>query len=115
MAELKQVILMRTDLKMGKGKMIAQGAHASLQATFESNKKLVQNWKNKGMKKIALKVESLEQLQHIINQALENDLVAILIQDAGLTQVNPGTVTCGAIGPAPEEQIDKICGELQLM
>ena len=115
MAELKQVILMRTDLNMGKGKMIAQGAHASVQAVFESNKKLVSNWKLKGMKKIALKVNSLEQLKELIEQAQEKDLVAITIQDAGRTQVESGTMTCGAIGPAPEEQIDKICKELQLM
>ena len=115
MAELKQVILMRTDLQMGKGKMIAQGAHASLQAAFESNKKLVSNWKSKGMRKIALKVENLDQLKDLINQALEEDLTAVTIQDAGHTQVEPGTMTCGAIGPAPEEKIDKICGKLQLM
>lgn len=115
MADLKQVILMRTDLKMGKGKMVAQGAHASLQAVFESNKKLVSNWKSKGMKKITLKVESLEQLQDIIEQAYEMDLVAITIQDAGHTQVQSETTTCGAIGPAPEEKIDRICKNLQLM
>ena len=115
MADLKQVILMRTDLKMGKGKMIAQGAHASIQAVFESNKKLVSNWKSKGMKKIALKVESLDQLFDKIEQAQEKDLVAVTIQDAGRTQVESGTITCGAIGPAPEEQIDKICKDLQLM
>lgn len=115
MAELKQVILMRTDLKMGKGKMIAQGAHASVQAVMESNKKLLSNWKSKGMRKITLKVDSLEQLKEIIEEAYLKDLVAVTIQDAGRTQVESGTMTCGAIGPAPEEQIDKICGKLSLM
>ena len=115
MAELKQVILMRTDLGMGKGKMIAQGAHASVEAVFESNKKLLLNWKRGGMKKITLKVNSQEELEELIEKAYEEDLVAVTIRDAGKTQVVSGTMTCGAIGPAPEEKINKICEHLQLM
>ncbi|MCH8519787.1 MAG: peptidyl-tRNA hydrolase Pth2 [Nanoarchaeota archaeon] len=115
MAELKQVILMRTDLQMGKGKMIAQGAHASVQAVLESNKKLLLNWKRGGMKKVALKVNSQEELEELIEKALQDDLTALTIRDAGKTQVESGTMTCGAIGPAPEEKINKICGHLQLM
>lgn len=115
MAELKQVILMRTDLGMGKGKMIAQGAHACVEGVFESNKKLLLNWKRGGMKKITLKVNSQEELEELIEKAQEEDLVAVTIRDAGRTQVESGTMTCGAIGPAPEEKINKICGHLQLM
>ncbi|MFT4244829.1 MAG: peptidyl-tRNA hydrolase Pth2 [Candidatus Woesearchaeota archaeon] len=115
MAELKQVILMRTDLGMGKGKMIAQGAHACVEAVFESNKKLLLNWKRGGMKKITLKVNSQEELEELIEKAQEEDLVAVTIRDAGKTQVESGTMTCGVIGPAPEEKINKICGHLQLM
>jgi len=115
MADLKQVILMRTDLNMGKGKMIAQGAHASVQAVLESNKKLLSNWKKTGMKKITLKVNSLDELLDLIEKADEKNLTAITISDAGHTQVESGTITCGAIGPGPEEQIDKLCKELKLM
>ncbi|MFP4402567.1 MAG: peptidyl-tRNA hydrolase Pth2 [Candidatus Nanoarchaeia archaeon] len=115
MAELKQVILMRQDLQMGKGKLIAQGAHASLQAVLSSNKKLVDNWRRGGMKKVALKVESLEQLQTLLKQAEEMNLTTSEIRDAGRTQVESGTITCGAIGPAPEERINKICSELKLL
>ena len=115
MVELKQVILMRTDLNMSKGKMVAQGAHASVQAVLESNKKLISNWKSTGMKKVTLKVESLDLLHELISQANEKQLVAVTIQDAGRTQVESGTITCGAIGPGPQEQVDKICGELQLL
>lgn len=115
MAELKQVILMRSDLGMGKGKMIAQGAHASVEAVFESNKKLLLNWKRGGMKKVTLKVNSQEELEELIKKAQEEDLCAVTIRDAGRTQIESGTMTCGAIGPAPEEKINKICGHLQLM
>lgn len=115
MAELKQVILMRSDLGMGKGKMIAQGAHASVEAVFESNKKLLLNWKRGGMKKVTLKVNSQEELEELIKKAQGEDLCAVTIRDAGRTQIESGTMTCGAIGPAPEEKINKICGHLQLM
>jgi PTH2 family peptidyl-tRNA hydrolase len=115
MSDLKQVILMRTDLKMSKGKMIAQGAHASVDATLSANKKLVSKWRSIGMKKIALKVESLEQLKNLLKQAQEVDLITSQITDAGHTEVVPGTITCGVIGPGPEIQIDKITGELKIL
>lgn len=115
MAELKQVILMRTDLQMGKGKMIAQGAHASLQAALDTNKKLLLNWKRGGMKKVTLKVHSQDELEELIQQALQEDLVGVFIRDAGKTQVENGTMTSGAIGPGPEEKINKICSHLKLM
>lgn len=113
MSELKQVILMRKDLSMSKGKLVAQGAHASVDAIFDANSKLVKKWRTSGMKKIALKVESLEQLKELIEKAQEQDLATSLITDAGHTEVKPGTMTCGAIGPGPEVQIDKITGDLK--
>lgn len=115
MAELKQVLLIRTDLQMGKGKMIAQGAHASVQNVLDCNKKLLLNWKRGGMKKVALKVDSQEELEELVNKACENNIIANTIQDAGKTQVESGTMTCGSIGPGPEEKINKICGHLKLM
>jgi PTH2 family peptidyl-tRNA hydrolase len=115
MSEVKQVILMRSDLKMSKGKMIAQGAHASVDAVLNANKKLVSKWRSVGMKKIALKVESLEQLKELLKQAQEADLITSQIADAGHTEVAPGTITCGVIGPGPEIQIDKITGNLKML
>ncbi len=114
MSELKQVILIRNDLKMSKGKTAAQAAHAAVDAVFDANKKLVSRWRASGMKKIALKVESLEELEKYINLARDVGLACSLIRDAGHTELKPGTVTCGAIGPAPEVQIDKITGELKV-
>ncbi len=115
MSELKQVILMRNDLKMSKGKMIAQGAHASVDAAFSANKKLFSKWRGAGMKKIALRVDSLEQLKELLSKAQDADIITSQIQDAGHTEVKPGTITCGAIGPGPEVQIDKITGELKIL
>ena len=113
MSELKQVILVRKDLKMSKGKIAAQAAHAAVDATLSGNKKLVSKWRNAGMKKIALAVEDEKELLSFYDKASESDLIVALISDAGHTEVAPGTKTCLAIGPGPEVQIDKITGELK--
>jgi PTH2 family peptidyl-tRNA hydrolase len=113
MSELKQVLLIRKDLGMSKGKIAAQAAHASVDAVLSANKKLINNWRSQGMKKIALKVESEQELKELISKAMEADLITSMIRDAGHTEVSPGTITCGAIGPGPEVQIDKITGELK--
>ena len=60
--ELKQVILVRKDLKLSKGKMAAQVAHASLEAAMNSDKDKVNEWKSEGMKKVVLKVEDETEL-----------------------------------------------------
>lgn len=113
MAELKQVILVRTDIKMSKGKAAAQVAHAAVDATLNSNKKLVSNWRNQGMKKITLSVESLQELEDYKKLAQDNDLEVSMIKDAGHTELEPGTYTCLAIGPDAQAKIDKITGNLK--
>jgi PTH2 family peptidyl-tRNA hydrolase len=65
------------------------------------------------MKKVTLKVDSLEELKKYISIAISEDLPTSLITDAGHTELNPGTTTCGAIGPGPEIKIDKITGDLK--
>jgi len=114
MGELKQVILIRKDLNMSKGKIAAQAGHACVIAVLSSNKKLIDSWNKTGMKKIALKVENEEELLKYLKKAEEEGLNFSLVQDAGHTEVAPGTKTCGAIGPAPEGLIDKITGELKM-
>jgi PTH2 family peptidyl-tRNA hydrolase len=68
-----------------------------------------------GMKKVALKVDSLQDLYKFIQMAKDDGLVTSIISDAGRTVVEPGTVTCGAIGPADEDDVDRIVGDLKLM
>lgn len=113
MSELKQVILVRNDIKMSKGKVAAQVAHAAVEATLKSNKKLVSNWRSQGMKKVTLKVDSKEELMKYKNLAYENDLESAIIIDAGHTELEPGTATCLAIGPDASAKIDKVTGELK--
>ena len=113
--EYKQVILVRMDLKLPKGKLAAQVAHASVDATLKGDKSLVSHWRSEGMKKIVLKVQDEKELYKFIQQAKDFGLATSIITDAGKTVVAPGTVTCGAVGPAKEEDVDNITGDLPML
>ncbi len=114
MSELKQVILIRTDLKMSKGKIAAQVAHAAVEATLKSDKAIISNWRKTGMKKVTLKAENEKELYKYLQEAKDTNLTTALIRDAGRTELVPGTVTCLAIGPDKEEKIDAITHELKI-
>ncbi len=111
----KQAIILRADLQMGKGKLVAQGAHACIDAYDKASEDGVSKWKREGMAKIALKVQSEQELLAIFNEAKKLKLPASLIRDAGRTQIEPGTITAVAIGPSDEREIDKITGKLKLL
>jgi len=116
--KFKQVIVMRSDLKMGKGKIAAQAGHAAVSASEEARKHFQKWWKiwlEEGQCKIAVKVKSEEKLLEVEGEARKLGLPFALISDRGLTQLEPGTVTCLAIGPAPSPQVDKITGKLPLL
>jgi peptidyl-tRNA hydrolase, PTH2 family len=113
--EYKQVILVRSDLKLPKGKLAAQSAHASVDCVLKADKEIVKKWRSQGMKKIALKVEDEKELYKYIQQAKDKGFVTSIITDAGKTVVAPGTVTCGAIGPNEETDIDTIIKDLKLL
>jgi len=103
------------DLKLPKGKLAAQSAHASVDAVLKSNKKMVNEWRDEGMAKIVLKVKDEKELVSFFQRAKDNDLVTSLITDAGRTVIAPGTKTCVGIGPDEEEKIDKLTGKLGLL
>jgi len=115
---MKQVIVVRSDLRMGKGKIAAQVAHASLSAAEEAIDRRSDwfgEWKEEGQAKIVLKVQTEEALREFYKQAKAAKLPVALIEDRGLTQLEPGTITCLGIGPGPEEELDKITGKLKLL
>jgi peptidyl-tRNA hydrolase, PTH2 family len=112
---LKQVILVRQDLKLPKGKLAVQVAHASAEALLRSDLEVVKKWRLIGMKKVALKVSDERELIKYQNLAKDHGLVAALITDAGKTVVEPGTITCLGIGPDNEEKIDKVTGLLKMI
>ena len=113
--ELKQVILVRMDLKMGKGKLAVQVAHASLDAALKSDKKLLEEWRKQGMRKIVLKVDSLKELLQHKRMAEDAGLKTALITDAAKTFFSEPTTTCLGIGPNDEEKIDAITGKLKMV
>ena len=111
---LKQVIVMRADLKMGKGKIAAQSAHASVAALEKVATHTFNEWISTGMKKVVLRVEGEKQLLELFMKA-KKKFPAALIKDAGLTQVESGTATCISIGPAEEISLDHLTGHLKLL
>ena len=115
---MKQAIVVRSDIKMGKGKLAAQVAHASLSAAEDAlteRSEWYDDWKAEGQAKIVLKVESESELRELFGKAKSSKLPAVLVQDRGLTQIEPGTVTCIGIGPGPDDHIDRITGKLRLL
>lgn len=112
---MKQVILVRADLKLPKGKMAAQCAHASTAALLKSYKSDIEKWQSEGMKKIILKVKDLDELLKCKKEAEGLGLITVLIEDAGKTVVKPGTVTCLGIGPDEEKMIDRVTGKLKMV
>ena len=114
---MKQMILMRTDLNMRKGKMIAQGCHATMKATLENmDHPSVKEWLAGPFKKIVVKVDSELELLVRLKMAHDAGLIHALITDAGLTEFNGvPTNTCGAIGPATDEELKPITGDLGLL
>jgi peptidyl-tRNA hydrolase, PTH2 family len=121
--DIKQVIVMRNDLNMRKGKMCAQAAHASImflvmrQAGKSSTKnfRIQDEWMEEGMTKICVRADSEEQLLAVYQQAQDADLTVHIIRDAGLTEFKEPTLTCLAIGPNLSADIDKITGDLKLL
>ena len=112
---MKQVILVRADLKLPKGKMAAQCSHAAVEAAFNSDKKKVAEWRSEGQKKIVLKVKDEKDLLKYLQLAKDNKLKTALITDAGMTVVAPGTKTCVGIGPDEEDKIDEVTGKLKMV
>jgi len=110
---LKQVIVIRKDLKLGKGKLAAQVAHAAILASGKSS--LKRKWIKEGQKKIVVWCKNLEELLLLYKKAEKKSIPIALVKDAGLTQVKKGTKTCIAIGPVSEEKIEKITGKLKLV
>lgn len=115
MTEYKQCIVTRDDLKLSKGKLAVQVAHAAITASDFAEKKVREAWIKDGQKKAVLRTGTLKDLFLIKDLARRERLPAALITDAGLTQVPPGTITVLGIGPGQVEKIDKIVGKLKLL
>jgi len=115
--DYKQIILVRTDIKMSCGKICAQVAHASLGASEKARKEKSRwyiAWKMEGQKKVVLETSGEDEMFDFCKHAKKGGISSYLVNDAGLTELSPGTLTTLGIGPAPNELIDKITGDLKL-
>lgn len=142
MSDVKQVIVMRKDLNMRKGKMAAQAAHAAMLflvsgATLQRNKLMSPksvdgrndmhlleqalsdseaDWIERAFTKVVVGVDSEEELFEIHQKALDAGLTSHVVRDAGYTEfAGVPTYTCLAIGPADSNEINAITGHLKLL
>jgi PTH2 family peptidyl-tRNA hydrolase len=140
MDEVKQVIIIRKDLKMRKGKMIAQGAHAAMKVLLDrasvtkiakdsklwaeewmwqlqlNEKEPIFNWLKGSFTKVVVGVDSLEELEEIEHKAMKMGILTSKILDAGRTEFHgQRTITALAVGPEWSNKIDKITGGLKLL
>ena len=124
--QVKQVLVVRKDLNMRKGKMIAQCGHASMRfltKNYSGGGNLVapldepsQKWLEGSFAKIVLGVSSKEELVEIMKKAKENKVRCEGIIDSGKTEFGGSpTLTCCAIGPDRAEKIDEITKDLKLL
>ena len=116
--EFKQVMVVRRDLGMGTGKIAAQVAHAAVmgaEKAKERKREWFDEWFSGGQAKIVVKVKNMNELMEVRKHAENLHLPVVQVQDSGLTQIQPGTITCIGIGPAPSDLIDKVTNNLKLL
>lgn len=127
--EPKQVIVIRKDLNMRKGKIAAQASHASMGAILNYAVKMyegelrvnienpaVREWLEGRFTKICVSVDSEQELLDIYENAIKSNINVKLIKDAGLTEFNGvPTLTCLALGPDYPEKLNPISGHLKLL
>lgn len=128
MSDVKQVIVVRKDLNMRKGKIAAQVAHAAMKFLVDNNEaergdeviiKLKPEeamWLTGSFAKVVVGVDSEEQLRNLIFQAEMADIEVHPVIDEGRTEFNGvPTLTCAAFGPCTAAELDKITGKLKLI
>ncbi|KAF9375500.1 hypothetical protein CPB97_011411 [Podila verticillata] len=115
--EFKMVLVIRSDLGMGKGKAAAQCCHATLANYKELAKKApkaLKQWEYCGQAKVTLKIENEEDMLLLQARAMSLGLAAHSIRDAGRTQIAAGSRTVLAVGPGPVSVINSVTGHLKL-
>lgn len=114
----KLVVVTRKDLKISAGKLAVQVAHAAVTCALQAQERDARSfkrWMQEGQKKVVVKVATEKDLYPLKEKAEGLQLATSLVQDAGHTEVAPGTVTVLGIGPGPNEKLDRITGTLQLL
>lgn len=112
------MIVTRKDLKLSPGKLAAQVAHAAVSCALETkknNKKWFTKWMREGAKKAVVKTDSVEDFFELKMKADELNIESVIISDAGHTEIASGTKTVLGVGPAPNNLIDQVTGDLSLL
>jgi PTH2 family peptidyl-tRNA hydrolase len=114
--ETKLTLIVRADLGMGRGKIAAQASHAAVAAALSTaGSRNFKNWLSDGQPKVVLRANSEDELYALAQEAHDRGLPVQVIHDAGRTQVEEGTPTCCAIGPAEASDIDAVTSDLSLL
>ena len=114
----KMVIVTRKDLKLSPGKLAVQVAHAAVVCSFETKKnniKWFRKWMDEGAKKVVVKTDSIDDFFTLKKKASDLKITSYLVTDAGHTEIPIGTITVLGLGPAPDNIIDQVSGELPLL
>uniref|UniRef100_A0A6V7JUE1 peptidyl-tRNA hydrolase n=1 Tax=Bracon brevicornis TaxID=1563983 RepID=A0A6V7JUE1_9HYME len=115
----KMVLVVRSDIVMGRGKTASQCAHAAVECVNRCsggvNKEILDAWMVLGQPKIVLKVSGEKNLKELAKDAKNRGLIAVVIRDAGKTQLEPGTASVLGIGPGPNSVVDSVTSHLKLL
>jgi peptidyl-tRNA hydrolase, PTH2 family len=116
--EYKMVLILRKELRLTPGKAAVQVAHAAVMLVRRAEEKdlaRLRAWLDQGQKKIALVAPSLSDLERLEREARAKGIPTVWVEDAGLTEVPPGTRTCLGLGPVLAETVDAVTGDLDLL
>lgn len=112
------VLVVRKDLGMKQGKIAAQCAHAAVGIYAKLNRTQsdrLRAWELQGQPKVCVKADSLDELSQLDASARSLRLPTFVVQDAGRTQIDPGSSTVLAVGPGPKHKVDQVTGAQKLL
>lgn len=117
--EPKMVLVVRGDLRLTPGKAAVQVAHAAVllaqRAASGKPDPIYKGWVASGQRKIAVVAPTLEAMRTLDREARAIGLPTVWVEDAGFTEVAPGTVTCLGVGPGRPAEVDRVTGSLPLL
>ncbi len=116
--ERKMALVLRGELRLSAGKAAVQAAHAAVMLVEQARRRDEEGmaeWLAQGQKKIALVVSTLDEMVDIERRARTRGIGIVWVEDAGFTEVAPGTRTCLGLGPALASELDPITGSLPLL
>ena len=114
----KMVLVVRGELRLTAGKAAVQVAHAAVMLAELAARRHAADyeaWRAEGQRKIAVVADTLAELESLQRAARAHGLPTVFVEDAGLTEVAPGTKTVLGIGPGPNATVDAVTGGLPLL